>query len=197
MPQAGLPSWPPPETIQILVKNASGQFIYAATVIRLLETLHREPPKVLLDAILEAGATQQKTSNPFEQLDALYTRILESSPDPALSVRWIRSIIDLNALDSSFAYNVNLLLQTDPESNEAEHMLGNLHSLIRIPPFGEQVTAKYDFYHKSLSDFLKDPNRCGSGNHQNLCFEQGEIEVFKWDRFVQACMSEFVYSFSL
>jgi hypothetical protein len=39
------PSWPPPGTIQTLVENAPGQFIYAATVIRLLETVHRNPPK--------------------------------------------------------------------------------------------------------------------------------------------------------
>ncbi|RXW14501.1 hypothetical protein EST38_g11354 [Candolleomyces aberdarensis] len=50
----GLPhSWPPPGAIQTLVKNASGQFIYAATVIRFLDMGHEEPPKALLETILE------------------------------------------------------------------------------------------------------------------------------------------------
>ncbi|KAJ2917377.1 hypothetical protein MD484_g3092, partial [Candolleomyces efflorescens] len=182
-----LPSWPPPGTVQKLVENASGQFVYAATVIRLLDTPHREPPEALLRAILEAGATQQKTSSPLEQLDALYARILESSPDPRLSIQWIRSIIRLNNTKSAFASSLNLLLQTDPESNEAEHLLGNLHSLIQIPPPGDQATTKYGFYHKSLFDFLGD--RCGSGNNQNLYFGLAEIEVFIWDRFVEACMT--------
>jgi hypothetical protein len=124
------PSWPPPGTIETLVKNASGQFIYAATVIRLLETARQDPPEALLKAILATGATLKMTSHPLEQLDALYTHILESSPDPPLLVQWIRSIYSLNRLMPSSAFNVHLLLQTDPESNEAEHLLGNLHSLI-------------------------------------------------------------------
>jgi hypothetical protein len=184
------PSWPPPGTIQTLVRNASGQFIYAVTVIRLLETPHREPPKALLEAILATGANRQTTSNPLEQLDALYSHILKSSPDPPLSVRWIRSINRLNRFKVSHASNVHLLLQTEPESDEAEHLLGNLHSLIRIPPPNDQATTKYDFYHKSLFDFLEDPARCGS--QQKLYVKENEIDVFIWDRFVQACMSEFV-----
>jgi hypothetical protein len=175
-----------------LVKNASGQFIYAATVIRLLETPHRDPPEALLKAILATGATLKITSNPLEQLDALYSRILESSPDPPLSVRWIRGINKLTGYlpGQSSASKIHLLLQTDPETNEAEHLLGNLHSLIRIPPPSDQATTEYDFYHKSLFDFLCNPARCG--DQQKLYVEQNEIEVFMWDRFVQACMSKFV-----
>jgi hypothetical protein len=186
------PSWPPPGTVQTFVENASGQFIYAATVIRFLETPNREPPKALLEAILATGATLKITSNPLEQLDALYTHILESSPDPSLSVQWIRSV---NKLGLPSASNVHLLLQTDPENNEAEHLLGNLHSLIRIPPPSDQATTRYDFYHKSLLDFLEDPARCG--NQQKLYVENTEMEVFMWDRFAQACMSEFCFPFRL
>ncbi|KAJ2917376.1 hypothetical protein MD484_g3091, partial [Candolleomyces efflorescens] len=184
-----LPSWPPPGTIPKLVENASGQFIYAATVIRLLETPHRETPKALLASILEEGVTPRRTSSPFGQLDALYARILESSPDARLSIQWIRSIKELNVRTTSSASNVNLLLQTDPESDEAEHLLGNLHSLIQIPPLGDQGTARYGFYHKSLFDFLEDFDRCESGNHEKLYFEQDAIEVFMWDMFIRACMN--------
>ncbi|KAJ2929885.1 hypothetical protein H1R20_g7207, partial [Candolleomyces eurysporus] len=177
--------WPPPGTIQTLVKNASGQFIYAATVIRFLDTGHHEPPKVLLDAILKMEP--KTTSNPLEQLDALYTHILESSPDPPLSVQWIRAINLLNHSKVISALNANLLLQTDAESNEAEHLLGNLHSLIRVPPPSDQATTKYEFYHKSLFDFLLDPNRC-----EGLYIRGRTILVFVWDRFLGACSSECV-----
>jgi hypothetical protein len=86
------PSWPPPGAIQTLASNASGQFIYATTVIRFLDTGHRKPPKALLAAILKMKAIRNIASNPLEQLDALYMHILEASPDPPLSVRWICAI---------------------------------------------------------------------------------------------------------
>ncbi|RXW13436.1 hypothetical protein EST38_g12417 [Candolleomyces aberdarensis] len=84
------PSWPPPGAIRSLVNNASGQFIYAATVIRFLDTGQQEPPKALLDAILKMGL--KVNSNPLQQLDDLYSHILESSPNPPLSVRRIQRV---------------------------------------------------------------------------------------------------------
>ncbi|RXW23587.1 hypothetical protein EST38_g2242 [Candolleomyces aberdarensis] len=180
-------SWPPPGAIQTLVKNASGQFIYAATVIRALDSGHREPPKALLEAVLKMGATGKKTSNPLEQLDALYSHILESSPDPPLSILWLQTIEwyfggPLIPTPLCVASNINLLLQTDPQSNEVEHLLGNLHSLIQIPPSDDWATAQYGFYHKTLFDFLRDRGRCGK-----LYAGLNKIQAFLWDRFARAC----------
>ncbi|RXW15962.1 hypothetical protein EST38_g9893 [Candolleomyces aberdarensis] len=185
----GLPSsWPPPEAIQTLVKNASGQFIYAATVVRFLDKGHRESPKALLEAILEVKAARKTTSNPLEQLDALYSHILESSPDPPLSIRWILTI-DWCATRAMLpiplqfvASNANMLLQTDSESNEAEYLLGNLHSLVQIPSPSDQRTTRYDFYHKSLIDFLEDDGRCGK-----LYIKWSDVKLFLCDRFTRAC----------
>ncbi|RXW14689.1 hypothetical protein EST38_g11166 [Candolleomyces aberdarensis] len=176
------PSWPPPGTIRTLVENASGQFIYAATVIRLFDTAHREPPMALLDSILNMKATRKTSSNPLEQLDALYVHILESSPDPPLSVRWIRAIRLFRGITNASASNMNMLLQTDPERNEAEHLFGTLHSLIQIPPPSDQTMTAYGFYHKSLLDFLEDPGRCGK-----LYVEESERRMFIWDAFIRAC----------
>ncbi|RXW14390.1 hypothetical protein EST38_g11461, partial [Candolleomyces aberdarensis] len=184
------PSWPPPGTIQTLVENASGQFIYAATVIRFLDTGHQEPPKASLEAILKMKATGKMTSNPLKQLDALYTHILESSPDSLLSVRWIHGIHHLtvnglliqNTGTLRVASNINLLLQAGSDGSEAEHLLGTLHSLIRIPPPSGQATTEYDFYHKSLLDFLQDPERC-----KELHVQHEEFLGFLWDRFNRRC----------
>ncbi|KAJ2929879.1 hypothetical protein H1R20_g7201, partial [Candolleomyces eurysporus] len=174
------PSWPPPKTISTLVENASGQFIYAATVIRFLDAGHRESPKALLEAILKMGSNVK--SNPLKQLDILYSHILESSPDPLLSVRWILAVQWTTIGKEASASNVTMLLQTDSESDEVEHLLGNLHSLIRIPSPSDWATTQYDFYHKSLFDFLDDPDRCGK-----LYVESSQIWAFIWDRFIQAC----------
>ncbi|RXW18851.1 hypothetical protein EST38_g7012 [Candolleomyces aberdarensis] len=180
-------SWPPPEVIRILVENASGQFIYAATVIRFLDTGHREPLQALLKAVLKMEANT--TSNPLEHLDALYGHILESSPDPPYSVRWIYAIDLLSLFKGTSAFNVNMLLQRDAESNEAEHLLGNLHSLIQIPPPGGQESTKYRFYHKSLLDFLEDPSRS-----RGLYVENKEVKAFIWDQFIRVCASEFDFA---
>lgn len=184
-------TWPPHGAIQTLVKNASSQFIYAATVVRFLDMGHREPPNALLEAILKTRAARRVASNPFEQLDVLYTHILESSPDPPLSIRWIRAI---NAIHNAplisdnlrVASHTNLFLQTDSQGSEAEHLLGNLHSLVRVPSPSEQTSTQYSFYHKSLLDFLNNRDRCGHlHQHQN-------IPVFLWDRFNRACLSTFI-----
>ncbi|KAJ2924496.1 hypothetical protein H1R20_g12604, partial [Candolleomyces eurysporus] len=168
------PSWPSPEAFQTLVRNASGQFIYAATVIRFLAESPQAPPDDQLQSILAMLSTT--TMKPFETLDLLYSHIMGSSPEPALAAKWIWGINTLN----DRAYHLNLLLETKP--GEAEHLLGGLHSLIRIPPPNERATTKYDFYHKSLLDFLQDPNRCGKLHTQDR-----EIFEFLWNRFNQAC----------
>jgi hypothetical protein len=77
-------------------------------------------------------------------------------------------------------------LQTDPSGNKAEHLLGKLYSLIRIPPPRNHATTPYDFYRKLLFDFLKDPSRCGK-----LYVDGNEMELFTWNAFVRACASEF------
>ncbi|RXW14623.1 hypothetical protein EST38_g11233 [Candolleomyces aberdarensis] len=169
------PSWPPPGAIQTLVKNASGQFIYAATVVRFLAESPQAPPDDQLQSILAMKWTT--TSNPFQPLDFLYSHIMESSPGPALAVRWIFVMNQLLAP----ALHLNLLFEA--RFGEAEHLLGNLCSLIRIPPLSTQATDRYGLYHKSLVDFLKDADRCGK-----LCIEERDISVFIWNAFVRACM---------
>ena len=39
--------------------------------------------------------------NPLKPLDDLYSHILESSPDPRLSVLWMRSIQELSRFDQN------------------------------------------------------------------------------------------------
>ncbi|KAJ2918488.1 hypothetical protein MD484_g1952, partial [Candolleomyces efflorescens] len=183
-------SWLPPDAIQTLVANASGQFIYAATVTRFLEMGHQDHPKALLQAILKTQTTTSSL-NPLEHLDALYSRILNSSPDSLHSVLWIHCIQRSNSASAEFATasNVQLLLQTDPESNEAEYLLGNLHSLIRIPLPSEQATSGYSFYHKSLFDFLENPERCGK-----QYIQRDKVSGFIWDRLHQVCASKLLPS---
>ncbi|KAF6758744.1 hypothetical protein DFP72DRAFT_1167547 [Ephemerocybe angulata] len=154
-------SWPGDKAIQLLVEDASGQFIYAATIIRFVQE-GPNPPPLQLDSALKLRPVV-RGPGPFEPLDALYTYILKSSPDPQQAARWIwmtQAHIVHNPgyggerrLPALFARQ---LLESTP--GEAEHLLGNLRSLIRIPP-PEDRTSPYVTYHKSMMDFIGDQTR--------------------------------------
>ncbi|RXW18210.1 hypothetical protein EST38_g7645 [Candolleomyces aberdarensis] len=181
------PSWPSPEILATLLDQASGQFIYAATVIRYISASRHGSPQTLLDWVLKVKPTSPGT-NPFSHLDAFYTHILQSAPNPVLAVKWIwiikGEILDWGGIviDGHFAppaFLVNLLLQTDNEN--AEYVLGDLHSLIDVPP-SDDLETPYKPYHKSLYDFLDSKNRCGP-----IYVRRAQCAELLWDRFFDIC----------
>ncbi|KAJ2927077.1 hypothetical protein H1R20_g10006, partial [Candolleomyces eurysporus] len=154
-------SWPSDVVKQTLVRNATGQFIYVATIIRFMEG-RSAPPQELLKQVLKLHVTNA-SNNPFTPLDGLYTHILNSSSDPLLTVRWLYLIfccglLDAPSGDAQSARFIRLFLESSP--GEATHVLGSLNSLISIPPTDDH-TSPYSLFHKSLRDFLKDRSRCG------------------------------------
>ncbi|KAJ2912645.1 hypothetical protein MD484_g7768, partial [Candolleomyces efflorescens] len=155
------PSWPSPGTLAIILNQASGQFNYAATLIRYITTSRQGSPCVLLDQVLGAKGTSGAT-NLLSHLDAVYTHILRSSPDPALAVKWLWTIMGRSPngyglllfsqpMDFYSASFINMFLQAN--DGDAEYILGNLHSLIHIPPPND-LESSYRPHHKSLMDFL-------------------------------------------
>ncbi|KAJ2926575.1 hypothetical protein H1R20_g10510, partial [Candolleomyces eurysporus] len=179
------PSWPSPEILATLLDQASGQFIYAATIIRYITTSRQGNPQILLDWVLKVKPTSPGT-NPFSHLDALYTHILQSTPDPRLAVKWLwvikRELVGghiLFFLSMGAALLVNLLLQSD--DGDAEHVLGDLHSLINIPP-SDDLSSPYRAYHKSLYDYLGSEGRCGS-----LYVDDVDLAQFIWGRMLNIC----------
>ncbi|KAF6745495.1 hypothetical protein DFP72DRAFT_49598 [Ephemerocybe angulata] len=112
------PSWPSEEDIRTLVSNASGQFIYAETVIRFVEDGSKLPQAQLNRVLnLRTGAS---ITDPYEALDALYTHILEGCPDPKSTAKWIRQIANHNTEHPAHFWRLYL------ESNrgEMEYVLG-------------------------------------------------------------------------
>ncbi|KAJ2912234.1 hypothetical protein MD484_g8176, partial [Candolleomyces efflorescens] len=159
-------SWPSEDVKQILIENASGQFIYVATVMRYVGgTLAL--PQELLDQVLKLRPTNAST-NPFAPLDALYTHIIKSCPNPQLTASWLLTIfnffplfkdtIALGKTDSVSAWCSQLFLESSP--GEATYVLGGLNSLIMIPAI-EDRTSPYSLFHKSLTDFFMERSRCG------------------------------------
>ena len=128
-------TWPSNQDIRSLVLNASGQFIYAATVIRFLQSGKHPNCQALLHDILEQTLSCGEAGHALAPLDALYTRVLKSSPDPALALRWIYVMADLPYMPAAF---INQLLQD--YAGEAEYLLENLTSLVVIPTGEDRST---------------------------------------------------------
>ncbi|TEB16103.1 hypothetical protein FA13DRAFT_1804777 [Coprinellus micaceus] len=125
-----LPStWASKDVVDLLVEQASGQFIYAATIIRFLQNPRLGSPQQLLTQVFEWRSLND--SKPFASLDLLYDRILRTSPEPLLAGKWIH-----------FAN---------------KHVMGTLTSLVEL--VDENREPSFHFYHKSLLDFLRDPQR--------------------------------------
>lgn len=148
------PVWPSDDIIRTIIQKASGQFIFAATVIRYI-TNGFSPPDILLKQILDLSP-KTVLDNPLGLLDAVYTHVLMSSPNPRLAAMWILTIIhtQLSSLPASFCKQF-----LESSEGEGKHLLRNLASLLSIPPIHDRL-SRYKIYHKSLIDFLGDPSRC-------------------------------------
>ncbi|KAF9543381.1 hypothetical protein CPC08DRAFT_426445 [Agrocybe pediades] len=153
-------TWPTDETIDDLVYKSSGQFIYASTVIRYIESpKHR--PHHRLEAIFNLRPAFRDL--PFTQLDALYRHVITKAEDPS-------KVLDILSFPllyprSDFPITViEVLLQL--EQGDVEVMLADLQSVVVVaclkldyPPFEDVYYIK--FLHKSLADFLSDQQRAG------------------------------------
>lgn len=176
-------AWPPEEDIAKLVENASGQFIYASTVIRFVDTPGASP-QAQLNAVLNPKIDPEAKSNPFAMLDALYSSILKSTPSPDTAVLWLQAIdlIRFAAEGFSFppsAWTIDRCFES--YEGQAQSVLGGLPSLLHTvdsptdfkylerhlerPTVLHQSCAGwytcYAFYHKSFLDYLGDDMRYG------------------------------------
>ncbi|RXW16146.1 hypothetical protein EST38_g9702 [Candolleomyces aberdarensis] len=162
-----LPSlWPGEHIRQTLISNASGQFIYVATVGRFMEGTGGDPDQ-LLNQVLQLPGIKACT-NPLAPLDALYTHILNSSPDPPLSTLWLNLIFRERFFEGTIIDYANYIppakfvcLYLESYPGQASHVFRNLNSLVSIPSM-EDHQSPYHLYHKSLVDFLKEKSRSGT-----------------------------------
>jgi hypothetical protein len=166
-------TWVSKAVIDLLVKESSGQFIYAATVIRFLDNPRLGPPQEQLSRVLEWQRLDN--SAPFAPLDALYNRILHTSPKPLLAVKWLLFVKEHNMFADEPLY-IKELLESYP--GETEYVLRSLTSLVGL--VDESGGPRFDFYHKSLLDFLRDPNR-----NTDLYVDKDTIDLFIKNRYYE------------
>ncbi|KAJ7883119.1 hypothetical protein B0H13DRAFT_1457221, partial [Mycena leptocephala] len=160
---------PAERDLEKLVQNASGQFIYAATVIKFVDEYCH--PVEQLKFVLALPASQTSTSA-FADLDALYTFVLRANPDTPLLLRilgahfTIPQTLDTHCL--SFLDDILGLAR-----GIARFTLRGFHSVLFIPDSDEEQIL---VYHASPHDFLF--NRTWAGvffldrerNHRELAW---------------------------
>ncbi|PPQ73962.1 hypothetical protein CVT26_006313 [Gymnopilus dilepis] len=152
------PKWPSANQLDELVKRASGQFIYASTVMQFIGAT-RKNPSIQLDVIL---ASKEHTElRPLEELDVLYLTIFRQIDQKD----WPATRQLLGILLSP----PNLRTRRKPPTfwdlflgwqfGEVERLLMALHSVLEIRLEGSYEF--FHFYHASLQEFLLDPARSG------------------------------------
>ena len=155
--------WPREGIIDLLVQRSSGQFIYAATVLRFVGADFCSPTKQL-ELILERDPTAFSDSD----LDQLYTQILSVYPS-AMNIVQVLGI--MLAFDSDFLTPEVIEDLLGMEEGGLKLVLRGLSSLIAFEgdKNGEYMSGKVVshriwgpyFLHASFGDFLLESNRSG------------------------------------
>ena len=159
------PGWPGEETIDRLVGNAKGLFIWASTACRFIRNGTRFAKKRLA-MLLEPSSPS--ISEPEKHLDEMYTTVLRQcvSPDYLDEEReemctMIKCILgSIVVLYSPLsADSISKLLQI--QKPDVIGALEELHSILDIP---NEQTRPIRLHHPSFRDFLLHEERCGDLN---------------------------------
>ncbi|KAF9035959.1 hypothetical protein BJ165DRAFT_643235 [Panaeolus papilionaceus] len=156
--------WPSPELVNEIIKRASGQFVFAATIIKYIKDLRGHPCE-RLEAILKH--TLPSDDRPYADLDALYLHILRQTKHPKL----VHQILAFRITTTKFwgcMYGVDSrdylrILLSLPYS--VHTLLVDLQSVMRVDEDWMQfMEYEWDnrstvFHHASLLEFLLDPHR--------------------------------------
>ncbi|KAF8175335.1 hypothetical protein BJ912DRAFT_833062, partial [Pholiota molesta] len=157
---SALPSpWPAEDDVDRLVSKASGQFIFAATVVKFIASSRHHPPE-RLDVILGLSAFGNET--PFALLDALYHYILSSVAD-------LPKVLEILTLLIMSKYNHILLPPVPFKVEIIEALLGfsvgrvlvDMHALVFVPLPADRGSV-LRIHHALLYDFLTDRSRSRS-----------------------------------
>jgi hypothetical protein len=142
------PTWPSRPILKTLVEKSSGQFIFAATVVRYVSSVRHNPPDRL--GVILGQSPQQGGDMPFAEIDSLYTYIF-SGVENIKEVLHIVALILVSPVGMT-PENAASFLCLKP--GQLEMLLGDLSSVISVTP-----SQLMHMFHASLSDFLLDPLR--------------------------------------
>ncbi|KDR67012.1 hypothetical protein GALMADRAFT_80238 [Galerina marginata CBS 339.88] len=145
--------WPSENAINVLVRKSSGQFIYAATVVKFVRSDRRRPSE-RLNIIL--GITAAGDDTPFAELDSLYRHIFSVVEDLPRALELISILLLSDRLRDLTMSEIETFLSYP--SGDLHLILIDLHSVIEIPADGNDESY-LRVLHASLQDFLMDSAR--------------------------------------
>ncbi|KAF1937824.1 hypothetical protein EJ02DRAFT_355910, partial [Clathrospora elynae] len=155
------PGWPGARLIEILVRSASGLFIWAATACRFIgeglfadERLH----------MLADGSDCDSAASPEQHLNRIYITVLQSSVQSSYTARELAkhhsimrqilgSIVALYSPLSTSSLSMLLLIPRQ----RVIRMLKKLHAILDVPK-GQGQSLR--LHHPSFRDFLFSKDRC-------------------------------------
>ncbi|KAF9043304.1 hypothetical protein BJ165DRAFT_1529364 [Panaeolus papilionaceus] len=148
-------NWPGIEVINIIVERSSGQFLYAATVMKYIRS-QSHLPAVRLKVVM-GDHNPKQAANPFTDLDSLYKHVITSATEPETALLLIAfeqvhppngQPIALEILERGLSLDRGAVLQS---LTDFQPLLGTL----------ETPTQLIRFHHDSFLDFLFDKARAG------------------------------------
>jgi len=151
--------WPGPEVILLLVAKASGQFVYATTIIIYISSLDDRPDD-RLEVILKMLEIPAGDA-PYAPLDQLYSCIVLSVKHRAKVLLILGQLIlakgmpyeeDILGSPSNSTSQRRMEAILNLRAGDAKRLLNRLHSLMDV---GEDLKL----LHASFHDFLLDPSR--------------------------------------
>ncbi|KAF8345517.1 hypothetical protein F5887DRAFT_965451 [Amanita rubescens] len=159
-----------------LVQNSSGQFIYAATIVKFVGDKYSHPGKQL-DIVLGIRR-RSSSSSPFADLDQLYLEILARQPDQYFLKTFLNIMCmcleglmwEINGDDFTMLSIVLLKLA----EGELWAKLRGLHSLLNISESDLSIRS----YHASFPDFLRDAERSSEYYFDRVSWPRAFVELF-------------------
>ena len=176
--------WPSKGIIDLLVQRSSGQFIYAATVLKFVGADFFSPTKQL-ELVLKPDPTA------FSDLDHLYTQILSVYPSAVNIVHFLGIISVTHGDLAGMTEDIFGM-----EKGELKLVLGGLSSLMKDENdtnggyLNERVTLSVipHFAHASFSDYLFNPSRSGPF-HVNRQEYETQLTIRNFVHIVQSIRS--------
>jgi len=161
---SGLPhDWPGEEVVDQLVDKASGQFIYATTIMPYIMFAYHSPEERL--AVIRGLLEKPPGDRPYQNLDELYLHVVRNANRRAELLRILALIIVINRLIATATAPAGTFAQLcSPQKvgdilrlsrGDVSRCLRDMHSVVNVGDDDRDI----QIYHKSFPDFLLDPSR--------------------------------------
>ncbi|KAG7094219.1 hypothetical protein E1B28_007826 [Marasmius oreades] len=138
--------WPSKADIECLVDNASAQFIYAITAMKVVKAEYSSPIKQLR-IVLDSRSNRISPKSPFPELDNLYHIILSTHPERDTLLCILSAILLLPERCRNPKF-IEILLGFSP--GEVDLSLRGMHSVLNIRDPDDDIRV----YHTSFTDYL-------------------------------------------